>query len=100
MNKVVTMDESAVAYHTPETKAQSKQWVKKGTPGPIKCRSQESRQKQMVLAFFDNEGLVYTNIVPRGTKVNADYIIGALRMFFKRMRQKRPAKLDAGFIFH
>ena len=52
LNKVVTMDESAVAYHTPETKAQSKQWVKKGTPGPIKCRSQESRQKQMVLAFF------------------------------------------------
>jgi histone-lysine N-methyltransferase SETMAR len=30
------MDESAVSFHTPETKQQSKQWVKKGQPGPLK----------------------------------------------------------------
>ena len=84
LDKIVTMDESAVAFHTPETKKQSKQWVKKGAPGPIKCKTQASRVKQMVLAFHDNKGLIYTNMVPRGTTVNADTIVGALKQFFLR----------------
>ena len=64
---------------TPETKQQSKEWVKKGSPGPIKCKSQASRVKQMVITFHDKEGLIYTNMVPRGTTVNAAYIVRALK---------------------
>ena len=100
LDKIITMDESAVAYHTPETKEQSKQWVKRGSPGPIKCKSQESRVKQMVLAFHDREGLIYTNMVPRGSTVNAVYIVGALKKFLKRMRQKRSEKMKDGIILH
>ena len=74
LQNIVTMDESAVSYHTPETKQQSKQWLKKGTPGPIKARSQASRIKQMVLAFFDMEGMIYTHMVPRGKTVNGEYV--------------------------
>ncbi len=46
--------------------------------------------KQTVLAFFDNRRVVYTNYVPRGTTINADYIFGALRKFFKVLHQKWP----------
>ena len=95
-----TMDESAVFYHIPETKKQSKQSVKKGSPGPIMCKTQASRVKQMVLAFHDREGLIYTNMVPRGTTVNAVYIISDLKVLMKRMKQKRPLKKEAGFILH
>ena len=45
LNKIVTMDESAVSFHTPETKAQSKQWLPKGAPGQIKARVHASRKK-------------------------------------------------------
>ena len=100
LDKIITMDESAVAYHTPETKEQSKQWLKKGTPSPVKARSQATRTKQMVLAFFDSKGLIYTNIVPRGQTVNADYIITALQLFWGRLRLKRPDHFKNGFIFH
>ena len=72
------MDKSAVAYHTPETKEQSKQLVKKGSPGTIKCKTQASRVKRMVLAFHNSKGLIYTNLVPR-----ADYIMGALKKFLR-----------------
>jgi hypothetical protein len=51
------MDESAVSLYTPETKRQSKQWLVKGTPGPIKAKVHATRKKQMVLAFFDAKGL-------------------------------------------
>ena len=54
----------------------------------------------MVLAFHDREVLIYTNTVPRGTTVNAEYIIRTLKVFLKRMKQKRPLKLEAGFILH
>jgi AraC-like DNA-binding protein len=71
LNNIVTMDESAVSFHTPETKQQSKQWVKKGQPGPIKARVHATRSKQMVLVFFDSQGVIYTDYVPKGDRVNS-----------------------------
>jgi hypothetical protein len=89
-DQIVTMDESAVSFHMPRTKQQSKQWLEKRTPGPIKGKVQASRTKQMVLAFFDSKGLIYTNYVPTGTMVNAKYIVDALGKFLKVFKQKRP----------
>ncbi len=53
MDNIVTMDETMVSYHTPQTKRQSKQWIKKGSPGPVKAKVAASRTKQMLVAFFD-----------------------------------------------
>ena len=100
LNKIVTMDESMVAFHTPETKEQSKQWLPKGTPGPLKAKSQASRQKQMVLAFFDCKGMIYTNMVPRGQTVNGQYILDTLKTFFKHLNRKRPDLAKEGIFFH
>jgi hypothetical protein len=50
--------------HTPTTKMQSKKWLKKGTPGPIKAEVTASHTKQMVLAFFDNKGVIYMITFP------------------------------------
>jgi histone-lysine N-methyltransferase SETMAR len=100
LGKIITMDESAVSMHTPETKRQSKQWLKKGTPGPVKAKVAASREKQMVLAFFDNKGVVYTNHVPRGVKVNAEYVISALKSFLKALRKKRPDLVPGEWMLH
>jgi hypothetical protein len=43
----------------------------------------------MVLAFFD-KGLINTNYVPRGTMVNAKYIVEALGKFIQILKRKRP----------
>lgn len=100
LDNIVTMDETMVSQHTPETKKQSKRWVKKGQPGPIKARVHASRSKHMVLAFFDAGGLIYTNIVPKGQTVNAAYIVKTLDIFLKNMRTKRPQMVERGFQFH
>ena len=97
---IVTMDETMVSYHTPTTKRQSMQWIPKGQPGPIKAKVQASRTKQMVLAFFDSRGLIYTNIVPRGTPVNAAYIVKALAVFWKKLKKKRPQMAAGDWFFH
>jgi hypothetical protein len=40
-----------------------------------------SRTNKMVLAFFDEQGVVYTSYIPRGRAVKADCIVGALHRF-------------------
>ena len=101
LESIVTMDESAVAFHTPEKKAQSKQWLPKGTPGPLKARVQASRKKQMVFAFFNKEGLIYQHYAPLGSKINSDYLIEVLGKFLKVFRRKRTEKAGPGeWILH
>jgi diketogulonate reductase-like aldo/keto reductase len=94
------MDESAVSFHTLETMQQLMQWLPKGQPGPVKVKVHATRTKQMVLAFFDSKGLIYTNYVPRGTMVNANYIMEVLGAFMKILRKKRPQMAAGDRLFH
>ncbi len=71
LDRIVTMDQSAMSFHKIQTKQQSGQWLVKGPPGLTKAKVlttkanvHASRTKQMVLAFFNSKGLIYTN-VPR-----------------------------------
>ncbi len=100
LDNIVTMDESAVSFHTPKTKRQSRQWVKKGQPGPIKARVHASRTKQMVLVFFDAKGVIYTNYVPKGETVNASYIRSAVARFLKVFKEKRPIMSSQDWWLH
>jgi hypothetical protein len=90
----------AVSFHTPESKLKSKQWTKKGQPGLIKAKVHATRNKQMVLVFFDNEGLIYTNYVPKGQTVNANYIVDALSKFLATFKKKRPNMAAQEWFFH
>ena len=54
----------------------------------------------MVRAFFDSKGLVHTNIVPKGTKVNEDNIVKALTTFRKQLKKKRPEMAAREWGFH
>ncbi len=54
----------------------------------------------MVLAFFDPQGMVYTNCVPRGDTVNVKYIIRALGTFLKNLRKKRPETAKGEWFLH
>jgi histone-lysine N-methyltransferase SETMAR len=96
LGNIVTMDETMVSYHTPEAEKQSKQWISKGKKGPTKARVQASRTKQMILAFFDNKGLVYSHIVARGGPINANYVLKVLWSFMKQLKKKRPAMVVHG----
>ena len=44
---------------------------------------------QIVLAFFDNKGPIYTNFVPRETTFNNNNIAGALGKFINIFNKER-----------
>jgi hypothetical protein len=50
LDQIITMDKTMVSYHTPQTKRQSKQWIEKGKPGPIKAKVYASQTKQTDVA--------------------------------------------------
>ncbi len=99
LDSIVTIDETMVCYHTPQSKKQSQQRIEKGLPGPIKAKVQASRSKQMLLAFFDSKGLIYTHIVPRGSTVNATYIVKVLDVFMRHFMKKRPVMAGQPWFF-
>jgi hypothetical protein len=76
------MDETMVSYHTPQTRMQSKQWIKKP-------RCTQVTPIRRGLHFFKNKGLVDMRIVPRGLTINASYIVVALGKFIKYLKKKR-----------
>ncbi len=45
LGSIVTMNETMMCYHTPQTKKQSQQWIKKVQPGPINAKVQVCRTK-------------------------------------------------------
>ena len=100
LKKIVTMDETMVSFHTPETKRMSKQWIKKGQPGLASKRVHASRTKQKVLAFFDADGLIYTRMVKKGQSVNASFIVDTLASFLKMLSKKRPQLVEQCWMFH
>jgi hypothetical protein len=98
LNNIVTMDEPAVSFYTPETKQQSKQWVKNSQPALLKAKVHASRTKQMVLVFFDAKGVIYTNLVPKGKTVSFSYILTVLARFLRVFKEKRPIMLSQEYI--
>ncbi len=45
--------------------------------------------KQIVMAFFDSKGLIYTRIVPKGQSINANFV-SVLDTVLRQLRIKRP----------
>ena len=44
LERIVTMDETMLSLYTPERKSQSRQWLSKGAPAPVKAMVQESKK--------------------------------------------------------
>ena len=66
MAKIVTGDESWVYGYDPETKIQSSQWKTSNSPRPKNARQSKSNIKVMLIDFFDSEGIVRSEFIPRG----------------------------------
>lgn len=56
--QIVTGDETWVHHYERESKQDSVQWHKKGTPPPKKFKVSQSAGKIMVTVFWDSEGIL------------------------------------------
>jgi len=101
MSSVITGDESWVYGYDPETKQMSSQWKTASSPQPKKARQVKSNVKTMLIAFFDIDGLVHHEYVPRGQTVNKEFYKTVLLRLRDAVRRHRPEKWRSGnWILH
>ena len=101
MSSVITGDESWVYAYDLETKQVSSQWKTASSPWLKKAWQVKSNVKTMLIAFFDIDGLVHHEYVPRGQTVNKEFYRTVLQHLRNAVRRHCPEKWHAGnWILH
>lgn len=90
MNNIITGDESWAHHYTPETKRQSMQWHHLGSPPPKKFKVTPSAGKVMVTVFWDMQGVLLVEFLPKGETINSERYKQTLRKLAVAIRRKRP----------
>lgn len=98
--RILTGDETWVYQYDPETKQQSKQWLPRGSAGPIKFKSERSVNKVMATVFWDQEGVVLVDFLQGRKTVTGPYYVDVLKKLRTQVAKKRPGKLHRGILFH
>jgi len=101
MTSVITGDEFWLYGYDPETKQMSSQWKTASSPRPKKAWQMKSSIKMMLIAFFDPEGLVHHEYVPRGQRVNKEFYKTVLQRLRDAVRRHHPEKWrSSNWILH
>ncbi len=89
IRRVVTQDESWFHTWDPESKAASMQWLRTGEKRPKKVRHEISIPKSMLVVFFDQDGIIYREFIPRGCGINRHLYRDILERFRQTLHRKR-----------
>lgn len=100
LSRFVTMDESWVHHHTPESKQQSKQWKRSDSPTPKKAKVVLSTNKVMASVFWDAKGIIFVDYLPKSQTINSSYYCNLLRRLREEIKEKRPGMLRKKVLFH
>jgi len=101
MSSVITGDECWVYGYDPETNQMSFQRKTASSPQPKKAQQVKSNVKTMLIAFFDIDGLVHHEYVPRGHTVNKEFYRTVLQCLHNAVCRHRPEKWHSGnWILH
>ncbi|KAJ4448244.1 hypothetical protein ANN_10258 [Periplaneta americana] len=84
-------DETWCYHFDPESKRQSMSWCSPTSPRPKKkSRLQKSKVKTLLIAVFDNNGIIHKEFVPAGQTINAAFYQSVLNLLLQRIRRVRP----------
>ena len=98
IGRLVTQDETWIHHFDPETKQQSKQWVRCGSPPLTKFKRTSSAQKVMASVFWNSEGVIMIDYLERGHTVTGDYYAQELKQLRETIKKNRRGKLRSGVV--
>jgi len=100
LDRFVTMDETWVHHHTPESKQQSKQWKRQGSPPPKKAKALLSAKKVMASVFWDCKGVIMVDYLAKGETISSAYYCTLLRRLREEIKSKRHGMLSKKVLLH
>ena len=93
------MDETWLYQYDPETKQQSVEWRHSGLPCPNKFRMQKSAGKVLGSNFWNQDGILLIDYLPKGQTINAEYYSFMLVQLKDILKEKCRGKVTKGFLF-
>lgn len=100
LRRFVTVDETWIHHHTPETKEQSKQWVSSGERAPKKAKVGLSANKVMATVFWDVRGVIHIDYLEKGKTITGEYYAELLERFDTDLKNKRPHLAKKKVLLH
>ena len=100
LKSVVTVDETWVRHYDPLTRRESRQWKKSTEKTPLKPKIGPVVGKVMCTVFFDSEGIVCTDFLPKGETINSAQYVSSLKRMLRAITKKRPDKRRHNFALH
>lgn len=97
--RVVTMVETWVHHFDPETKRQSMSWKRPSSPPIKKFRVAPTAGKVMASVFWDSEGILLIDYLPKGQTITGPYYAGLIPKVRDAVKNKRRGKLTRGVLF-
>ena len=77
--RLVTGDETWLHHWDPDTKNESMQWKRPGSPPPKKFRTQSSASKVIAMVFWDSKGIILIDYKPAGTSITGEYYANVIK---------------------
>jgi len=93
------MVETWLYHYDPETKQQSMEWRHSGSPRPKKFRVQKPARKILASIFWDQDGILLIDYLPKGQTMNAEYYSSLLVQLKDSLKENRRGKVNKGFLF-
>ena len=98
LSRVVTGDETWVYYYDPPSKFESMEWKHAGSPRTKKFKVSRTTKKVMASVFWDTDGVIHINYLPRGTTMNGQYYADLLVRLRESIKEKRRGKIRRGVL--
>ena len=98
LDRRITGDETWIHHYDPESKQDSMEWLPKGSNPPLKPRTQPSAGKIMLTIFWDSDGALLTDYLPKGQSINGQYYAEILSRLREAVKSKRWGKLRKGVL--
>ena len=99
VSRMVTMDETWWYHYDPETKQQSTEWRYCGSPRPKNFRVQKSAGKVLASIFWDQDGILLIDYLPKSQTINAECYFSLLVQLKDTLKDKRRGKVTRGALF-
>jgi len=93
------MDVIWLYHYDSETKQQSVEWRHNGSPRPKKFLVQKSAGKSLASIFWDQDGILLIDYLPKGQTINAEHYSSLLVQLKDTLKEKGRGKVTKAVLF-
>ena len=99
-DRFVTVDETRLHQSIPEDAQTAKQWTAPGQNAPRRVRKSQSAGKIMATIFWDCQGIVMIDFLPKGRTITGEYYATLLERLNEQHHRVRPGRRRRKILLH